>query len=453
MDDGDADALGRTVKRGGDAGEVVVQRLDLRPVGLMIAEGRRVVALSPAGEAVERQVRTEERHAVGEMPVGHPLEVLEGGRVPRDAEQLAECNGRAGLVEAAGYLLHRQRGNLRVAQVINPGHLHVLVVDHDRSPRGPDQPEEAVFAVVVSGQCDAVFLAPLTQRNRERFKEDLVDHPPIALAEFSRTGAVQKQPRQPVGHRLAVLGLEPLGEVVGIRQRRGAATGVRFVRENRSDFLAKMLAELLGVSVEGEFQELFGDFRFQQVAVALAAPPAALGVGVTADVEHLVIGRADLASLDAFEPFDRPAPASAETIVAQPLALGILARGRAEIAEHEASAESVVGRRDLPAGVAGRPEVLVVEIDVRPGFFGDLQDAVETLEPDLAHVGTRQSVATVKEAAGVSVGDQIAGLPLDLVGIEHVVNRPEGRGTKTRFRIAERGEIKHVTLPCGKRTD
>ncbi len=81
--------------------EVVVDESEVLPVGLVIAEGRRIIPLPVAFHRVERKVRTEEGDPKRKVEVSDPFLILKGHAVAATAEELRQDTRSAELMRRA----------------------------------------------------------------------------------------------------------------------------------------------------------------------------------------------------------------------------------------------------------------------------------------------------------------------------------------------------------------
>ena len=147
----------------GRAGQGVAEALHVRPVGLLEEQVRRIVALAAAAHRVQRQVRAQQVDSEDHLPVGDPAELFERNTVARGAPDFTQNAPAAELVGRAGDLFRPHGRGHPAAQVVDAGHVHVLVVRHDRAgilDLGPT----GVLTHEVPGQSQLIAVAPLVDR-------------------------------------------------------------------------------------------------------------------------------------------------------------------------------------------------------------------------------------------------------------------------------------------------
>ena len=76
----------RVGQQAAQTGDIIGENMVFVPPVLLYEQGRRIVALPDAPQRVALQVRAEEVDPVGKLPLGDPLELLEGDIQPLRAK-------------------------------------------------------------------------------------------------------------------------------------------------------------------------------------------------------------------------------------------------------------------------------------------------------------------------------------------------------------------------------
>ena len=346
-----------------------------------------------------------------------------------------------------------------LGQHVHAGVAHVLVEAHERAV-GDGLVHEAVLVEDVTRELDAVIVAPVVQGLGEALQEEGVGQ--VDVVELDG------------GHDLAVLAVEQLGEdgtagkaVAGlelledvVRPGGGAGhnavmlaavveavTAVRLVGEDALDASAEAVAATLGVLLVGHLDELIGGLAAHGVDVGGAVVVGVGGIGHDGEAQSLPLtgvtggGLVQLldgglhGALSALAAGDGGGVQLLVGIEVETVQLGYVQGEGLGVPVHLVGGglvdvqglHAVLGiHRDLTAGRARGPTILVIEPGLHAVLLGGIGHLVDEVEPLIPQVLGDESRAGVHEVTAQSHLLHDVSLTHQLLAAKLTVPRPEG---------------------------
>ena len=441
------------------AGEVVLDLTVVLIPGRLVEDGGGVVALGLTLHGVPGQVLATEVDAEQSLPVAHGLVSLEVKLPAGTAVQLGEQPLLAQLTGGGGQLLDDPVAAVMLGQHVHAGVAHVLVEAHEGAV-GDGLVHEAVLVEDVTRELDAVIVAPIVEGLGEALQEEGVGQVDVVELDGS--------------HDLAVLAVEQLGEdgtagkaVAGLKLledviRPGGGAGhdtvifaavvetvaaVRLVGEDTLDASAEAVAATLGVLLVGHLDELIGGLAAHGVDVGGAVVVGVGGIGHDGKAQSLPLtglacgGLGQLldgglhSSLGAVAAGDGGGVQLLVGIEVETVQLGYVQGEGLGVPVHLVGGglvdvqglHAVLGiHRDLTAGRARGPTILVVEPGLHAVLLGGVGHLVDEVEPLIPQVLGDESRAGVHEVTAQSHLLHDVGLTHQLLAAKLAVPRPEG---------------------------
>jgi len=364
------------------------------------------------------------------MEIGDPFLILETHAVAAHAEYLAQDAVASELMRGAGDLLQCERAADVAAEVVDPGHVHELVVRHGRADDA-HLADEGVLGQVVAREREAVFLAPFVHAPAEIVAEKAGNRQPEIVSHPIRLGPVEKEQRQFVDEAVPARLFKRIdhGRCPG---NAGAPAIVGLVREDAGHKLAEVRAEPVVVCLVRDLQERVRDRGIQQVHVRVAIEPVALrhhtcleqedaagGPGVATPGRVQLLRTGDALVIVQFHGIDGDSGVVVQRVghLAAPDFLG----------DQGTRAERWIPGRHQAPGEPARPAIFVVQPRLHVLALPLLQAGSHAVHPFVGQVFGDQACPRVHKVSPEPLFLHVPHLPREFLVGQVVVPRPERR--------------------------